>query len=224
MASSSIKKFKDINPTDMKIRSTKPNENGCTAFIKLPIPGKFGYVQLPYVRSFGASSYQDSGKYSLTLVMDQKDQEENQSDADVVQWAKDIEQQAKVLLKENSQEFFGCDDISDEDLDESFNPWIRESPKHEGMFTLKLPFIQDKNGKQITELFDKKGKAFSKRSNIRDNIPSQSMCKAIITPASLYCIKGKSGICWKLRSVMVDSSKREEKKEELAFLSDSDDE
>ena len=50
------------------------------------------------------------------------------------------------------------------------------------------------------------------------------MCKAIITPASLYCIRGRAGICWKLRSVMVDSSNRKENKEELAFLSDSDEE
>ena len=211
MTSTSVILPNELKMDDVTFGDVKSMNNG----------GKIIYVnhnggnlnlQTPELRlPFDVNAFSEAGKddkFTITCALEKYD-----SDKAVMEFFEklvEMDDKVKAHAKENSVTFFKKAKISDETIEELYNPIVKVSrdtetgePNGKWPPNIKVK-IAKKDGKFQCKLYDNKKNMFDingntdKPDDITDLLVKNTRCKMLIQCTGVWVINGKFGCTWKV--------------------------
>ena len=224
----------EVNLANVTFGEIKPMNNG----------GKIMYVnynggnlnmQTPELRlPFDVSCFKDadgtSEKYSFTCSLDNHDT--SKSMKELHDKLVEMDEKVKAYAKENSLQFFKKKTMSDETIEELYNPIIKVSKDEAGVPNGKYaPSIKVKvnkrDGKIQCKMYDCKKVSFDINGdtenpvNIEKLLVKDTRSKMLICCTGVWIINGKFGCSWKAAQMRLNVATKD--LEEYAFRDTEDD-
>ncbi len=177
------------------------------------------YLSTPMMNTWGISDFVDkntgvgNGRYTMSLTFPNAGYGNAETDAFLKNMI-DFEKRIKTEAKARSKEWFGKASISDDAMDEKWNPMlkypkVKDSDEYDytraPSLQLKVPYWEGSwNG---VDVYDMEGNQLFPNAENPDVNPSNliqsgSSVACLIQCGGIYIINGKIGVTWKLKQVV----------------------
>ena len=202
---------KEVNVSNIKFGDVKPMNSNGGKILYLNYEGVNLNLQTPELNvPFDISEFKEADKTKYVITCALNNYNTNGDMKAFYEKLSEIDATIKKHAKENSMAFFKKAKISEETIDELYNPIVKFSiDKQTGEPNLRWPpnikiKTQCKDGVFDCKMYDSKKTKFDldgttdNPSNINDLIVKGTRCKMLIQCTGIWIINGKFGCTWKV--------------------------
>ena len=211
--------FEEIKSLKSGMKIVKVNYDGSPLNMQTP------ELRLP----FDVSEYKDNENFKYSFQCSLDNMEGNKAMKDLYTKLSDIDVAVRNFAMENSLAFFKKKTMTDETIDQLYNPIVKVSKDPEtgepnGKYapSFKVKFNK-RDGKFMTKLYDNKKNVFDINGDVDVNtlLVRDTKCKLLIEFTGLWLINGKFGCGWNVVQGLVNKPKKG--LDDFAFIDDGSD-
>ena len=204
----------ELNMSDVTFGDIKTMNTNGGKIVYLNYNGGNLNLQTPELRlPFDVSEFKDcegkgNDKYTMTCALDKYDTDKSMKV--FCEKLVEMDNKVKAYAKENSVAFFKKAKISDETIDELYNPIVKfskdaETGEPNGKWPPNIKVkVAKRDGKFQCKMYDSKKTPFDingetdSPSNITQLLAKDTRCKMLIQCSGVWIINGKFGCTWKV--------------------------
>ena len=244
MASHSVKLAGEIDVSNISFGDPKSMGNG-GKILYINYDGGDLKLQTPEVRlPFDVSEFKDqeggNDKYNFVCALEKYDS--NKDMQEFYEKLVEIDNLVKSHAKANSTAFFKKSKISDETIEELYNPIVklskdRETGEPDGKYPPNIKVkVTKKNGAFMCRMYDSKKNIFDidkktdNPSDINELLVKGTRCKMLLKCTGVWVINGKFGCTWSVVQALLNVAPKDldefafrETNEDVQFVESEDD-
>jgi hypothetical protein len=240
----SVKLASEIDVSNIAFGDPKSMGNG-GKILYMNYDGEDLKLQTPEVRlPFDVSEFKDqeggNDKYNFTCALEKYDS--NKDMKEFYEKLVEIDTLVKGHAKENSTAFFKKSKISDETIEELYNPIVKlskdkETGEPDGKYPPNIKVkVSKKNGAFMCRMYDIKKNIFDidkkteTPADINELLVKGTRCKMLLKCTGVWVINGKFGCTWSVVQALLNVAQKEldefafrETNEDVQFIESDDD-